>query len=374
MFESALQQLQVQFYDRLRNSAWSWKRHVTGWCILRCRALSNHGGVRLWLTASKRSLNHHGSSGTDVLSSTGTAFAGRSSPLLKESGEGTGLPDSMSSREIMCSMWTMRLLFPGNLTMYVSGPSILVTVPGIHFPLPPLMFLILTGWYMSNCERCPGREPSWCCFSFCYLLWILSCKLGFSRVNLVRGALIRNGSAGVRPAMPCGVYLYWNRMSETQRCRGIRVSAFASMFLNVCTFLYAKPFDLGWYGGHNTCFIPFNFKNVSNSSNVNRAPLSETSDSGNPYATNSFRSSVIVLPAVVQFIMRTSIHFESLSATTKNIFLFFSGKSTCIHCHGHGLTGAAGGAFLCRETSGNETSGNGFHPHNSWIHCVQLMK
>ena len=49
MFESALQQLQVQFYDKLRNTAW---------CILRCRALSNHGGVPLWLTASDRSLNH----------------------------------------------------------------------------------------------------------------------------------------------------------------------------------------------------------------------------------------------------------------------------------------------------------------------------
>ena len=34
MFESPLQQLQVQFYNRLRNSAWSSKRHVTGYSLV----------------------------------------------------------------------------------------------------------------------------------------------------------------------------------------------------------------------------------------------------------------------------------------------------------------------------------------------------
>ena len=91
-----------------------------------------------------------GSTGTDGLSSTGAAFAGRSSPLLKESGGGTGLPDSMSPRGIMCFTWTTCLWFPGSLTRYVSGPSILVTIPRIHFSLPLRMFLIFKLWEMSG--------------------------------------------------------------------------------------------------------------------------------------------------------------------------------------------------------------------------------
>ena len=73
---------------------------------------------------------------------------------------------------------------------------------------------------------------------------------------------------------------------------------------------------------------------------------SRMTDSGCPYAANSFRSSVTVLPAVVLFRMTTSSHFEWLSATTKNIFPFFSAKSSYTLCHGrmaqgHGLRGAA---------------------------------
>ena len=48
---------------------------------------------------------------------------------------------------------------------------------------------------------------------------------------------------------------------------------------------------------------------------------------------------------------------EWLSATTGNIFPFFSAKSTCTLCHwlvaqSHGMRGAAVGAFLCLEHSG----------------------
>ena len=128
---------------------------------------------------------------------------------------------------------------------------------------------------------------------------------------------------------------------------------------------------------------------LSNSSDVNWGPLSETIDSGNPYAANSFRSPVTVFSAVVLFIMRTCSHFEWLSAATKNIFPFFSAKSTCTPYHSHVLRGAAGGEFLCREHSEHlhtissmslstrpphETLGNVFHPHNSRMHCMQRMK
>jgi hypothetical protein len=99
MFESPLQQLQVQFYNRLRNSAWSSKRHVTG--VFTCGWLRLTG---VWTTAG----NLGGSTATDDLSTNGAAFARRASALLKESGEGTGLPDSMPSRGIMCSKWTRR--------------------------------------------------------------------------------------------------------------------------------------------------------------------------------------------------------------------------------------------------------------------------
>ena len=67
--------------------------------------------------------------------------------------------------------------------------------------------------------------------------------------------------------------------------------------------------------------------------------------------------SVIVLTAVVLFISKTSSHFEWLSVTTRNIFPFFSAKSTSTLYHervarSHGMRGAEVGAFLCLVHSG----------------------
>ena len=64
-----------------------------------------------------------------------------------------------------------------------------------------------------------------------------------------------------------------------------------------------------------------------------------------------------MLPAVVLFISTTSGHFEWLSVTTRNIFLFFSSKSTRTLCQGrvaqgHGMRGVTVGTFHCLEHSG----------------------
>jgi len=112
--------------------------------------------------------------------------------------------------------------------------------PSFRIPLsqPPVLFLVLTSWYILNCERYTSREPSWYCFSFRCMSWILVSRLGFSRVNLVRGALIRNSSTAVW--MLCCVYPLWIRMAETWCCSGIRGLAFVSIFLYVWTFLVAN--------------------------------------------------------------------------------------------------------------------------------------
>ena len=190
--------------------------------------------TRVWTTAG----GLVGSTGTDGLSSTGAAFAVK----LKESGEGTGLPDSTSSRGLMCSMWTTRLLFPGSLTMYVSGPSVWVTVPWIHVSLPPSCcwshrLVHVKLWDMSG--------PSTITMLFFFLLTVvnLGCRLGFSRVNLDRGALVRNSSAGVRPVMLWGVFLYWNR-SQKPDVAGVFEHVFECLHIPLCQIIWCRM--VGW--------------------------------------------------------------------------------------------------------------------------------
>ena len=83
------------------------------------------------------------------------------------------------------------------------------------------------------------------------------------------------------------------------------------------TDLSAAPFVAGWYGGTKVCLIPFSLMNLANSSDVNCAPLSETSCSGRPCSANMSLSSAMVRSVVVDVISLASIHFEWLSMNTR---------------------------------------------------------
>ena len=75
-------------------------------------------------------------------------------------------------------------------------------------------------------------------------------------------------------------------------------------------FFSANPFEEGWYGGHKVCSIPLDFKNVTNSSAINCAPLSQTNCVANPHLANKDRRTVIKPTAVVLNIGKTSSHLE----------------------------------------------------------------
>ena len=129
-----------------------------------------------------------------------------------------------------------------------------------------------------------------------------------------------NKTDGETAVVPQGVARYWRR-KLARRCENDRPS-FSDLrmaTLKVCTNLYAKPFEEGWYGDTRICLIPLNWQKLANSPDTNCGLLSETSCSGNPFAANIFLSTATVWVAVVVDISTTSGHLELASAATWNI-------------------------------------------------------
>ena len=92
------------------------------------------------------------------------------------------------------------------------------------------------------------------------------------------------------------------------------------------------------------------FTNLANSLVVNCGPLFKTIDSGIPKRAKTVLSTLMVAVAVVEFILKTPIHFKYTSMIKRLVRLSIGpSKSMCIrdhdlvgHCHKHkGATGEA---------------------------------
>jgi hypothetical protein len=78
----------------------------------------------------------------------------------------------------------------------------------------------------------------------------------------------------------------------------------------IYTPLSGKPFDCGWYGDTNVCFIPFNHVNSLNSLDVNCGSLSLTISSGGPVVQINNLSLSIVMELVMGLTGIASNHLE----------------------------------------------------------------
>ena len=125
------------------------------------------------------------------------------------------------------------------------------------------------------------------------------------------------------------------------------------LFLNVCTKRSAWPFVAAWYAADLRWVIPLLFMKLAKVLFTNCGPLSETIWLQRPLRAKTHLITLMVFSVVVDFIIKTSGHFECASIMTKNIlFMNEPKKSICTRSHGevghsHGCKNAFAGSFCC---------------------------